>query len=224
MKLFLLILLILNFLIIVSSQYSTEFDTFLFQRIGKGCQNGILNLDECGSFCENNAKVTKKDQGYQISFFLDNKCQEQGHLTNTSVTSIDYKCSDTDLYTIIGRDELVYCSLKKPKFDAFKFVASPCYSDTLIPLNQCTSVCDSNVMIEYEPFRNYLFTNYSSENCATIDFTTYNQFKCNGNDIVIKATNNQYVACYTNDYLNSSSKLITNYIILNVILILLILN
>ncbi|KAK5584322.1 hypothetical protein RB653_005931 [Dictyostelium firmibasis] len=218
MKSILPIIFILNLLFItLFADLSTK---DVFKLVAKDCKNGTLNLNQCSTFCNKYASITRPNYEYQISFFTDYQCRDQGYYEHTNTPFIIQFYCDGE-YNSLGIDGKVSCSHLSPDYDSFKFISNPCQSDTLIQLDQCTPVCGSNVMINYDPFGGYSVSNYSSSDCSGSTIENPYSFSCK--DSSTNAKNGQQISCkasYLDDSVDSTSKLIpTCSILLFVMLI-----
>ncbi|KAN0023906.1 hypothetical protein ACTFIV_008296 [Dictyostelium citrinum] len=194
MKYILLFLFLFNIFLIVSSQYD------VFNLHGSNCENTTLLFNECGIFCNKRAKIQKDDIQYYsndrktISFYTDYYCKDLGYYKNTNTPYIiKFTCSGG--YDNLGSDGRVSCSTLNPQFNSFKFVKGPCVDDKNVTIGVCSSVCGTNIKINYDPFQKYTITTYSSNGCTGIGSTeSYGSIDCE-NNLFSQAKNNQYLSC-----------------------------
>ncbi|KAM9968084.1 hypothetical protein ACTFIW_002517 [Dictyostelium discoideum] len=75
----------------------------------KSCQTVTLNLGECGYFCEKYASIHQTSSiSYDLSFYLDSKCSQQGYINDNKPFIIPFSCSS--LNNQLGSDGTVECS------------------------------------------------------------------------------------------------------------------
>ncbi|KAM9973871.1 hypothetical protein ACTFIW_007533 [Dictyostelium discoideum] len=212
MKFILLFLFLFNIFLIVSSYQ----DVFKLQ--ASGCEDNTLNLNECGRFCNKYAKIQNNGDNKKISFYTDSLCKNIGYYQNTNTPFIiSFNC----YYEIngLGSDGEVSCSTLNPKYYSFKFVKGPCVDDKNVTIGKCSSVCGTNIKINYDPFQNYTISTYTSNDCTGIGSTeSYGSIDCK-NDLLSKAKNNQYLSCSESNSStlpdsSTSSKLISSYSII----------
>ncbi|KAM9992812.1 hypothetical protein ACTFIY_010256 [Dictyostelium cf. discoideum] len=106
MKFVLLSLFLFNLLLIVSSQSYDEFELKAAL-----CQTVTVDLDECGYFCGKYASVHQTSSiSYDLSFYLDSECSQQGYLNGTNRPFIiPFSCSFSE-NNPLGTDGTVNCS------------------------------------------------------------------------------------------------------------------
>ncbi|EAL65856.1 hypothetical protein DDB_G0283235 [Dictyostelium discoideum AX4] len=157
MKFIFLILFLFNIFLVVSSQYD------VFELQAKNCENGILKV---------------YDELFKISFFTDYSCQNQGYYENTNYPFIvNFNCYDGYNNQVI--DGEITCSTLISKYYSFKFVKGPCVDDKIVTIGKCSSVCGTNIKINYDPFQNYTITTYPSKDCTGIASTeSYGSIDC----------------------------------------------
>ncbi|EAL65859.1 hypothetical protein DDB_G0283241 [Dictyostelium discoideum AX4] len=178
MKYILLFLFLFNIFLIVSS----EFDVFKLQ--SKGCENTTLTLQECGKFCNEYLFI---ENVKSIKVYTDAICYQDPR------PYIPFNCSNE--INTIGRYGEIICSTLISKYYSFKFVEGPCVDDKLIFLGICSSVCGKNIIINYDPFQNYIITTYLSNDCTGIGSTEfYGSIDCK-NQLLSKTNNDQYLSC-----------------------------
>ncbi|KAM9976088.1 hypothetical protein ACTFIR_009929 [Dictyostelium discoideum] len=114
----------------------------------------------------------------------------------------------------VADGEVSYSTLNS-KFNSFKFVKGPCVDDKNVTIGVCSTVCGTNIKINYNPFQNYTISTYTSKDCTGIGSTeSYGSFYCK-NGLISKAKNNQYLSCSESNS-STSSKFISIY---NIILL-----
>ncbi|EAL65880.1 hypothetical protein DDB_G0283101 [Dictyostelium discoideum AX4] len=210
MKFILLFLFLFNIFLIVSSRQD------VFKLKAKGCDSNTLNLNECGSFCNKYAKIQNDGNNKKITFYTDLYCRTIGNYLNTDTPFIiPFNCNNE--INRLAYDGEVSCSTLNPKFNSFKFVKGSCVDDKNVTIGLCSSVCGTNIKINYDPFQNYSISTYTSKDCTGIGSTeSYGSIDCK-NDLLSKAKNNQYLSCSESlPDSSTSSKLISGY---NIILL-----